>query len=209
MNLVTDLPGEHLPPVSVANGTPPKRSHADKLSTHDMVVALKAFAKAVRLYDSSRVIISGNANPRPSAYHLYTEHSWDQDSVDHYDDMLGLQNPDPVNTISVHIYPDQEFQYYADKRASLKSMIQMAEDASLKMKKPLFIGEFGSSLETGTQKAHQKFTELLDGLEKAKVPLAALWVFDYASQDKDWNVTPDNSRRYQLEAIAEFNKHIQ
>jgi hypothetical protein len=207
MNLETDLPGEHFPPVTVENGTPPKRSPADKLSTGDMITALTEFAKTVRLYDASRIIISGNSNPRPSAYHLYTDHSWGRDSINNYGYMLGVQNPDPVNTISVHIYPDQEFQYFTGNPASLKDIIRAAMGAARQMNKPLFIGEFGSPLTLGTEKEHQKFKELLNDIKTSKVPLAALWVFDYTPQDKDWNVTI-HSRQYQLDEIAELNKGI-
>ena len=42
-----------------------------------------------------------------------------------------------------------------------------------------------------------------------KVPLSALWVYDFSMQDADWNVTSDNDRAYMLEAIKGANMKIQ
>jgi hypothetical protein len=45
-------------------------------------------------------------------------------------------------------------------------------------------------------------------MEKAEVPLAALWVYDFPGQNDTWNVTATNDRTYQLQAIAEANARI-
>jgi hypothetical protein len=38
--------------------------------------------------------------------------------------------------------------------------------------------------------------------------LAALWVFDFSHQDKDWNVTVGGRREYQLNAIVDANRSV-
>ena len=215
-NLSTDLPGDtnNLPQITVENGTPPFRTKADKLSTLDLHVALTEFAKAVRLYDASRIIVSGNANPRPFAYHLYTTKSWVRDSEQEYGYILDKQNPDPLNTISIHHYPDNAYEYFADQKASNKEIIRVTMADAVRRKKPLFIGEFGASeTQVGVAEARQKFFELLEGIEESKVPLAAVWVFDYPPQDTaggGWNIGTDNGpREYMLQAIKELNLRLQ
>ena len=56
-----------------------------------------------------------------------------------------------------------------------------------------------------TDPTRRQFREWLDALDTNEVPLAALWVFDFEGQAKDWNVTAENARREQLRLIAEMN----
>jgi hypothetical protein len=72
-----------------------------------------------------------------------------------------------------------------------------------KLNKPIFIGEFGAQHETPEQNA--KCRRLLKAIVEHEIPLAALWVFDHSHQ-KDFNVTADNVRAWQLELIAETNR---
>jgi len=72
--------------------------------------------------------------------------------------------------------------------------------------KPLFIGEFGARAIEGPEKAKVFYKRLIDVIIEDRVPLSALWVYDLASQDGDWNVTHDNDRAYMLEAITETNR---
>jgi hypothetical protein len=84
--------------------------------------------------------------------------------------------------------------------------LTQALQAAGKQHKAVFVGEFGVQGET--PEAAQQFRALLSLIEKTGVPLAALWVFDYGHQ-ADRNVTADNSRSYQLQAIAEANRRLQ
>ena len=210
VNLNTDLPGADvgLPPIVVNEGTPSTRTQADKISTEDMIVAYKEFARTIRLYDSSRIIISGNSNPRPSAYHLWKEASWTQDSVSEYYYMLDVQNPSPMSTISIHIYKSDLFSqdgnslFFVDhKAATFKDFFQVAVNASQKLEKLLFIGEFGDS-------DRSIFEDIINSIEITKVPLAALWVFDYPPQEGGLNITPMNNLEYQIEEISALDKRL-
>ena len=58
-----------------------------------------------------------------------------------------------------------------------------------------------------SQTAREQFAALLRAVEGSRVPLAALWVFDYGGQD-EWNVTADNARAWQLDAVAEANRRL-
>jgi hypothetical protein len=195
-NLVADLPNakEHLPGIAPKLGTPPTRSDRDIL-THEMVrTAFREFAREVRKYDRLRVICTGNSIPRPSAWHQMHEGTWAKDSPEQFAEMLAGDNPDLVDTISVHVYEPAE-----DRLAE-------AVQAARRTNKPLFVGEFG--VPGDSPEAKQQFQILLGLIEHMEIPLATLWVFDYRQQPS-WNVTADNDRGYQLKAISEANQRIQ
>jgi hypothetical protein len=82
--LSADLPNarEQRPPIVPELGTPVSRSERDELTSAQLRVAYRAFAEAVRRLDPGRMIISGNALPRGSAWHNTHEKNWN----------VGLQN---------------------------------------------------------------------------------------------------------------------
>lgn len=191
-NLAADLPNaaEHRPPIIPVLGTPTTRSERDEL-THDMVrTAIRAFAQEVRRYDPRRIISSGNAFPRPSAWHQMHELSWTRDTPEQYEEMLLGDNPDPVDVISVHAYEDYH---------RLALTIEIARRA----RKPLFVGEFG--VPGNDEETREKFLEMLSYMEDLGVPLACLWVYRYPNQDDTWNVTADNARSYMLVDLRKAN----
>ena len=196
-NLAADLPNAatHRPQAAPNLGTPATRTARDEL-THDMIhVAFAEFAKEVRRHDPHRVIITGNSMERPSAWHQRRERSWKKDSTEQFAEMLAADNPDPVNVLSVHVYGEAVDQ------------LPVAVRAAVAMKKPLFVGEFGVEGRR-TPETERQFGDLLALIEREKVPLAAFWVFDFAHQGDDWNVTATNGRSFQLEAVAAANARL-
>lgn len=196
-NLAADLPNasEHLPPIVPSLGTPATRTARDELTHQHFRTALHAFAAEVRRHDEQRLILSGNSFPRPSAWHQINERSWKHDSPEQSAAMLLADNPYPLNSLTVRCYEDN------------LDRLPAAMETSRKARLPIIVGEFGVP---GSGSAEQKnqLTKILHALEQAKVPLAALWVFDYPAQ-KEWNVSPGHDRWYQLEAIAELNRRLQ
>ncbi|MGC8667646.1 MAG: cellulase family glycosylhydrolase [Chthonomonadales bacterium] len=194
-NLAADLPNaaQHRPPVAPQYGTPSSRTEQDEISHEVFRSALAAFAREVRRYDTRRIIVSGNAFPRPSAWHQMHEHSWTPDNAAQRDQMLAQDNPDPINTLCVHAYEDY-------------NRIPEAAALARKLGKPLFVGEFGVPGPPSPE-ARRKFSDMLKVLRQEGVPLAALWVFDYAPQD-EWNVTAASDRAWQLREIEEANKSM-
>jgi hypothetical protein len=192
-NLTADLPNamDHRPQVVPALGTPVKRTADDEL-THAMVrIAVKAFAEEVRLHDKTRIILSGHAFPRASAWHQIREKSWKKDSPEQFTEVLAADSPNPVNTFSVRAY----------ELTNDLSHLPQAMAESRKSGKPLIVGEFGVPGDI----SRQTFHTILNALETNDVSMAALWVFDFAAQDKDWNVSSTNARSWQLEEIQRFN----
>jgi hypothetical protein len=209
-NLHADLPNasRHRPPVWPGLKTARKRTKRDELSSKAMLTAYAEFAKTVRKYDRHRVLITGNSVPRPSAYHNSKAKSWKPDSLEQFEQILLRDNPNPFDTISVHAYPTANKKYSANAK-SLKGMLKAIQKISLKARKPLFIGEFGAPLTLGKDKERAGFLELMSAIEANKIPLAAVWVFDHAGQNKDWNITFDNKRSYMLKRIAQANQRMQ
>jgi len=105
-NLAADLPNaaDHRPPIQPGLGTPTKRTAEDELTHADFRVALREFALEVRKHDPRRIIISGNATPRPSAWHQAHEHTWQPDTREQFAEMLAGDNPAPINTLSIRAY---------------------------------------------------------------------------------------------------------
>lgn len=213
-NLLVDLPGNdsNLPPVVPSLGTPTNRTKEDKLSTSDLQVMLKSFANEIRKYDHSRIIISGNAIPRPAAWHLRQSRQWTADTKDQFIQMLGVQNIDPVDNLSVHIYPSASDEaYFSDGKEDIDGIVKACMDASRQLKKPLFVGEWGAQEVLYGSETPNKFVEILSSIEKNQVPLSAMWVFDYPPHDTEEgiNVSPDNGKReYMLQQIKEANIRI-
>jgi len=198
-NLAADLPNaaEHRPPVWPALGTAASRSEKDEL-THAMFrTALVEFAREVRKHDRNRAIISGNSIPRPSAWHQQKELSWTKDTPEQFTAMLLGDNPDPLDTLCIHAYAPEDLE-----------RLPSAASAAIRAAKPLFVGEFGVE-GPETDQAREKLIALLRAIAGNRIPLAALWVYDFGGQDKSWNVTWDNERAFQLRMIADANRRLQ
>ncbi len=191
-NLNADLPNaaEHRPPVVPEMGTPAVRSDQDEITHAMMRTALREFALEVRRHDPRRPITSGHAFPRPSAWHQEHEHSWQADTEEQFAEMLATDHPDPVNVISLRLYTEDDAR-----------RIGWAVTAARKLGKPLFIGEFGVPGED-TPANRNRFTEWRNLIYHHEIPLAALWVYDFSAQDGEWNITPENGRAWQLEAVT-------
>lgn len=209
-NLHADLPNAsaYRPAVAPRFKTPTSRSERDELTSTQMLVAFREFAATVRKHDPHRVLITGNSIPRSSAYHNSTERSWTKDTVEQFAQILLRDNPDPFDTISIHIYPNQDGQYSAGAK-DLDGLIRNVMQHALADNRPLVIGEFGAPATLGPDKERAVFHDLVDAIVDNNVPLAAFWVFDYDRQDGQWNVTLDNNRSYMIDVVAKANARMQ
>ena len=141
-------------------------------------------------------------------YHRYKYQNTTPDSSTDFTSLLDVQNPASLGTLTLHTYPDIEFKYFSDVKCGFSQIIREAMRSSKELKRPLFIGEFGASKLLGTEPEAQKFYQVLNAIIDNKVQLSALWVFDFSYQDADWNITPTNSRKYQLEEIVKANAQL-
>ena len=198
-SLSADLPNaaQHRPPAWPNLGTPARRTAEDEMTHAGVRTALREFALEVRRHDPDRILVSGNGTPRPSAWHQAKEKSWTRDTPEQFAQMLAGDNPSPMNTLCVRGY---------DLALDIGRLDQ-AMTVSRTAKKPLFVGEFGVP-GAPTAESKEKFTAILTALETNRVPLCALWVFDFAGQAKDWNVTASNDRSWQLDALQKANDRM-
>jgi len=193
-NLPADLPNaaQHRPAIVPKLGTPSTRSSRDDLSHRAIRVALEEFAREVRRHDADRLILSGNAFPRPSAWHQQHDGTWKSDSTEQRLEMLLADNPSPVSTLSGRLYSTNDLVF-----------LRPAMEKARQVGKPLIIGEFGVE-GMMTELATKQFQKWLDALDASGVPMAALWVFDFPHQ-KEWSITGDNDRKEQLQMITRMN----
>jgi hypothetical protein len=195
-NLAADLPNaeSHRPPVVPVLGTAASRGKADELSSDAIRAAYAAFGREVRKVDPWRVITTGDSRMRPCAWNCRTHRSWAPDTPEQTAEMYAGYNQEPINLVSIHAYGD------------CLDELRLAMRISRGLKKPLWVGEFGCPGPVDKTKA--EFLAMLDAIEKAEVPLAAVWVFDFAPQT-EISVSQDNERAYELRAVAEANARIQ
>ncbi len=206
--LAADLPnaGKFRPPVWPTLKTALQRTARDELTSKALNTACTAFAETARSLDARRLLITGNSLPRPSAYHNTLEKSWKPDSPAQFESVLLRDNPDPFDTLCVHVYPkEKKSDVYPGAASNLNALVATLQALAAKNRKPLFIGEFGASATEGPEAERALFEELVTAIEANAVPLSALWVFDLAQQDKDWNVTFANRRDYMLRRIGAAN----
>ena len=212
-SLAADLPNaaDHRPPVYPNLGTRAARSAADDM-THDMIVTVcRLFAEEVRKYDKQRPITTGHSLPRASAYHQRVEKSWTADSKDEFQANLVDVTPDPMDLISIHVYPMDEKERFNQEKTSYEELLTLCVQAAAKAGKALFVGEFGASdteKEGGPETARKANMEMIAAIEKTRVPLAALWVFDLSDQDSFINVSPTNHRAYLLDELKKANQGL-
>ena len=209
-NLAADLPNAaaQRPPVWPTLKTALRRSARDEAKFADLQVALRLSADTVRQLDPQRIIVSGNAVPRNCAYHNLHEHSWTEDTPEQFREILLRDNPSPIDTICVHVYPAEDNRYAARSR-TLDELVARIQEEARRARKPLFIGEFGVQSRGDKAQEQAVFEELLAAIEKHRVPLSAFWVYNYAGQDNQWNITLDNQRSNLLRLVSQANRRLQ
>ena len=212
-DLSIDLPNaaDHRPPIWPNLGTAESRSEADDMTLEMLVTAFGEFGRLVRTIDPHRPITSGNATPRPSLHHQRIEGSWQQDTPEQFKANLAALHPDPMNMLSIHVYPGVVDGYFGRERLTYRDLLEVCMEASREIGKPLFVGEFGASFveEHGGLKAStEKIFEQFDAIEATGVPLAAIWNYDLGEEDGPYNITETNERAFIFDRIAESNRRM-
>lgn len=201
-NLYSDLP-------NAAEFRKEGEDQRDDLQSWQVAVAIREFAAAVRKLDTRRPLITGHSHPRASAWHNTAERSWKPDSFEQWREVILRDNTDAMDTIGIHIYGDTEApetggRWSSDWADYLRKLRALADEKKL----PVFIGEFGLA-EGGKRNPDQvkeRFREILQAMEDARVDVAAAWVYDLGNQEGTWNITFENDRAYMLEDVIAANK---
>ena len=192
-NLGADLPNaeQHRAPIHPGLGTPATRSRLDDLTHSAFRAAMDEFGHEVRRLDAHRLILSGNAFPRPSAWHQMYRGTWQKDSESEWRKMLVADNPAAFQALSGRLYT-----------ASDLALLPWAAAEARAAARPLFVGEFGVN-GPATSAAVARLSEWMDALEKHDVPLAAFWVFDFEGQHGEWSASFEDGRSTLLRQVVE------
>jgi hypothetical protein len=193
-------------------GTPTERTARDKMYRKNIYVAYQAFADTVRAIDPSRPVFSGDAMPRPGAYHTFHQGQWGTDSLADWEEMFLLDNA-AMDGLSAHFYYfslDDKHHDVGYMEYGPEKQLPFMMDISRRAGKPLFIGEYGPQVKDKTlEEERRQFEFLLDLMVTNEVPLSALWNFDFKHVDQTrWNITEDNHRAYMLDALQAANRKL-
>lgn len=196
------------PKVDVSQGTPARRSVRDLLTTAGCADAFAHFGKIVRQLDSERRITAGTDIPRYNVSNLAAG-GWGPDSPTQFRAALGQVTPNPLDVVSVHLYPDREGQYFGFGNSSqFSDILREVGKTGRSLGKEVFVGEFGVPRMVDRDEEKRQFRRLLDSIVGAQVNWAALWAYDFGHQEK-WSVRFDNDRAWQLEWVAQANQTVQ
>ena len=216
-SLSADLPNavDWRPHINTYFGWPDKRTKADDLTTSMILVAFTEFGKTVREIDPIRAITTGNACPRAMADLQRRTLKWGKpDTRAQFRANLTLVNPDPINTLSMHLYRGDLVDRFGRSYATYGDLLTEAMKAATTEKKPLFVLEFGSSLGhdgLNTLDAVRKDFEVkVRAIVDCRVSIAAFWgvssSISYGSDE--YMVSREKGLGYMFDAIRAANAEI-
>jgi len=199
-------------------GTPTSRSERDDITFEQVIVAYDEFAKVLKEIDPDRPLITGDAIPRISAFHMRTDDSWDIDALEEFKQNLLEATPEPYKVVSIHFYPEIHHPRFGEQEPrSMKDLFSLFNKIATQSGKALFIGEFGVTLpkdELDPELRKKEFVETVDAIEASGTALAAFWVFDFINPYDDpfqeKRITRiGNEYEWTLDVIAEANERLQ
>jgi hypothetical protein len=205
--------GMHLPETTKDREVLPLWTGPDDLTRAHVRVAKRIFAETVRSVDPGRFIKSGDSRPRAQAYHNWTEHSWRADNRQQNHAVMPIDNPPPMDTVTVHVYPgnpsDVPTMYFPEDdpivirwlTGQYRELLEHYKRGADALQQPLILGEFGVP-GNGTTKAERlTYHRFLQAIIDAEIQLSLLWTFDdrnpaltdwhiHTGDDPDWPATP-------------------
>jgi hypothetical protein len=153
------------------------------------------WAKEVRAIDDYRFLMTGDSLPRTSAWNNEFNRRWLPDTLANSLEILDMYNPDPIDTVTLHVYTDKAYTnslsyYWATERKTNKIvsdpnvaqnlyiLINQYKQFATTLGKPLIIGEFGSQGDGTTELERLGWNAIIRALMDNDVQLALLWAFD-------------------------------
>lgn len=217
VNLGADLPNgmEFLGKQIPALGVDLAKDRRNLMTKDIAAAAFVAFAEEVRKYDPERFLTSGNSVLRASQYNQTTAGTWTADTPEQAEEALSWFNPDPLNVVSIHLYPGLEKPLSYAGTTGTDAVIGLHKTWCERLGKPLFVGEFaaighdkGKEIDMAVYQRVQG--ELMAAILAHRVDLAAHWVFDYTANRKGPGlVRADNEWAWILDEVVRGNEAIQ
>ena len=204
---------------SISNDNSNTNISKDFYTTNELSKYYTELATTIKSLDSARLITGGDAAARKHAYGLYTatqniswsnHTSWAESwsSTANYKDMIAKLNPNPINTVSTHLYTG----YFKDggsiSGGTFSEYLNIYIDKAKSMKKALYIGEFDSPCQGSLSEARNQ----INTIKNSSVQLSSPWLA--GSDGRLLKVSCDTATKSDFEnliknEIANYNKAYQ
>lgn len=192
------------PKLNPVQGTPDERTDEDRLTTATVFAAEQQFLVAVKAADPSARTTTGNDFPRSNAFSAAKQRKGMDQAQDLVSSIESL-TPPGYDLASVHLYPDRRHARFGLDRINYKQLLTPINQYFEKRSQSWFIGEFGVQQSGDRDRDEAEFNDILSAVMQTNARYAALWVYDFKAQDRQWNVTFDGPNAYQLKAIMAAN----
>ncbi|RTL33113.1 MAG: hypothetical protein EKK47_02935 [Burkholderiales bacterium] len=196
------------PKLNPAQGTPTERTDDDRLTTAMVFTAEQQFLAAVKAADPNARTTTGNDFPRSDAFSGAKRRKGLDQPQDLVSSIESL-TPPGYDLASVHLYPDRRKARFGQDYINYKQLLAPINQYFEKRNQSWFIGEFGVPQSGDQDRDQAEFKELLEAVMQTNAKYAALWVYDFKPQERQWSVTFDGPMAYQLQAIMAANSSRQ
>lgn len=181
-----------------------KPRDSKQIITSDQVrTFLIQIAKLIKSVDRKHLVVSGNSDMQPTAWHLrqamlahrtavdpanYPMDST-KDTFDQYREILDFYNPPVFDMISVHYFAPDASNTDAETPGWLfpdplhAVRLPWARTAAELIGKPLFVGAFGQPLTAATAQSPSWLADMLVRVAADMAPLAAVWTWETTTPD--------------------------
>ena len=187
----------------------------DYYTTNELVVFTKAISEAINEADPNRFITTGDAVARDAAYGLYSQtvnigfnnhgpwqNNFDWGGADNYNNMVSKLHPNPIDTLSFHIYPSQFTDGTLGKLGNLSDYIRVYSNVAKSTGKAMYFGEFGgSNINIST------FDGEMSDISNSTLQLSSVWL---AGEDGViFNPENKDVESYVLQKVQQYNSPYQ
>lgn len=166
------------------------------ISMDGFTSTIRSIATAIRAAGSAAIITSGNNG-------CWLSNGY---GLEGYMGLLSRINPDPIDTICVHLYSDPvQGELFDGGFEALDHVVNRLKATAADLRKPLILEETGvNELNPNKVKDWKFVKELLEG--SSAPALALLWGWYKPGQvlptsRDDWDMYPGSPRAYQLEVV--------
>jgi autotransporter-associated beta strand protein len=184
MNLSPDLPNSG-------------QSVTGRWTSEGLQVMYANLFTAIRAVDPNRLLSTGGTDARGDQFHFTNYCVWNLDTPAQMTHENEIANPDPVDVLGFHYYPDSKNGVTANW-AVYNALV-------LKSRKPFYAGEFGNGdTSSSSTVTTANFNIALSELMANRVPLMSDWFMGSPQYTGD-TVSPTGTDAWMWNAIAQAN----
>lgn len=152
---------------------------------------------AIRAVDPKRFLSTGGTDARSNQFHFSNYCTWNLDTPAQRTRENEMANPDPVDVLGMHYYPDS--------KNGIGTNWAVYNALALKSRKPFYAGEFGNGdTSSNSTVTTANFNAALSDLMANRVPLMSDWYMGSPQYTED-TVSPTGTGAWMWNAIAQAN----